>query len=183
MYYYLDKSLLTKGVFLFGSLLIFIITKIHNDTTVKSLLKIGIFTDYYYFLEEKLLPFPLCLKVLSETQGFFYQFNITLDYIKYTKLFLVIFILTNLILLNLNVKWSLKQSIYIVISNLLVLTLFRVTINVACNGIYQYIDFLEEFITLLGVVSGYLFHQRYLKYSKIQKKINKKGTKKITYDF
>lgn len=168
--YFINRSLLTLIVFLIiaGIITFLDIRKKRNKISIG--LKILCFLDIYIFLEEKLLPFPLSLKLLYPREySFTNQFSVQFEHFIYLQYFLMAAVAIVLFLFLCEKQISLAAVLGYSIGSLVLLILFKMGINYLCQGIYKSIDLLEELITVVGSFVGFHLHDTFLKDSRLRK--------------
>lgn len=177
---YLDSSLLTKGLFLLGLVVIGIFYLTNRINVQKGIVVAVFFSAMFLYLEERLLPFPLqfCVKIHFKDTPL-EQFYITGNIISYLKSFL--FAVTITICSKLLMK-SKKGIIFAIFSNVVVLV-FIFCLNMVWNGFYQLIDMVDYLVYFLGILIAVVIYKKIDYFSALEKKIEKKPKKKVKYGF
>jgi hypothetical protein len=182
--YYLDKSILTKGFYVFAIIAIYFIFLRQRTNKLKSLFSILFFTVSYLYLEERLLPFPLLLKMPYSDSNWTDQFFINLDWLLYGSIFLygVVFMFLGQVLFKNSRKILACLKLSLSVTVLMISFVFF--INLLCGGTYQVIDPIEDICFIAGSGIGYLSHKQYFINKSLQQVIdNSKKKIKFYYDF
>lgn len=177
---YLGPSLLTKGIFIFG-LIVIGSFYLSNKINIWKGIVIAIFYSVaFLYLEERLLPFPLgfCVRIHFR-DTLMEQFYITKDLNSYLKSFLFALIIT--ICSKLLMKGR-KGTIFAIFSNLGVFA-FIFFLNTVWNGFYQLVDIVDYLVYFLGIVVATYIYEKKDYFSTLEKKIAEKPKEKVKYGF
>ena len=177
---YLAPSLLTKGTFLLGLIVIGSLYLTNKINAWKGIVITIFFSAVFLYLEERLLPFPLgfCVRIHFRNSPM-EQFCLTKDIKSYLKSFLFAVIIT--ICSKLLIKGR-KGILFAVVSNLGVFA-FIFCLNMAWNGFYQLIDIVNYFVYFFGIIVAAYIYRKINYFSVLEKKIAEKPKKKVKYGF
>lgn len=177
---YLGPSLLTKGLFLLGLMVIGSFYLTNKINAWKGMVIAIFFSAVFLYLEERLLPFPLglCVRIHFRDTPM-EQFCITEDLNSYLKSFLFAVIIT--ICSKLLIKGR-KGILFAIFSNLGIFV-FIFCLNVVWNGFYQLIDIINYLVYFLGIIVAAYIYEKTDYFSTLEKKIAKKPKKKVKYGF